>query len=136
MKKLTAALAFAAALTLSACSTPETAPQVLQSETAPAASATAAPIPTEAAAPTSEAVEGEIDFAYYVKGVRASWVDATATDEQIIAAGKLACEQMRDGAQAYEVAVVDGSEAGSKSNLTIASAAMSVICTDADPLAG
>lgn len=137
MKKLTAALALAAALALTACSAP--APQAagpLPASAAPTTPAiTAAPIPAQAAAPnTAAASAAGFDLAYYLKGARAMWPeDVPVTDEQLIAAGKLACEQLPSARLVTKISVVDGGSAGDQKNLAVANAAASVMCPEAYP---
>lgn len=117
MKKLTAMLALAAALTLTACSAPAAsnpeAPPASAASTTP--TITAAPIQPQAAAePAPTTVNPGEDYGdmtqdeFYLEGVHWGWRGPRPSDEQLIAAGLLVCEELEAGKKHDDIRVVLG----------------------------
>ena len=134
MPKVTSPLAAAlliAGLLLAGCAGP--APEVAsEPQREPAASEASTPLAAESPAPAP--ATSEATFLATVRGA----VDATeqipeATDEQLLAAGVTACEQLASGADVFGVRVIEGEtpDPGGyyRASTAIAAAAETTICT-------
>ena len=131
MKRASIAVAVLVALTLTGCAgTPEsTATEPTQ------ANESAAPLTAETETPDAEVGTDEA----YLADVRAA-LEANggssipdATDEQLIAAGQDACEQMLAGTDQFDVRVIEGEQAGETGyvdSLRIAGVAVKHYCPD------
>lgn len=108
----TAVLALLAALTLSGCA--GTADPTGDERTAPAASESDAPLTAETAEPETESAGSPDD--QYLTDVRTALTNGretaipNATDEQLLQAGRDACEQIAAGTPESEIHVVDGEQ--------------------------
>ncbi|GAA2230292.1 hypothetical protein N1031_06965 [Herbiconiux moechotypicola] len=104
MRKTFTVLVLAMGLVLAGCSTTSA-----ESEAAVESTPTAAPItaaaeePTEAAALTDDEVS-----AYFLDSVKPTWRGAEPTDEELLSAAELVCEQLAGGATVDSVVVVEG----------------------------
>lgn len=133
MKTRIAALALLAALALTGCAgtaAPEEDERATSAESA-------APLVAESPSPDVEAGPDEA----YLTAVRAA-LEANggssipdATDEQLLAAGADACEQMRAGTDMGDVRLIEGeqpTETGYTDSLRIAGGAAKHLCPDMD----
>lgn len=135
MQKRTAALTVLLALTLSGCAGgPESAPSE-PVEVAESAAETVAPLVAEEPDQlTSEDASDEQFLAYVRDNLLPETQVPNATDEQLIAAGRDACEQLESGVAYEDVRVVEGEQPHSNGNYYDSSAimngAVSYYCTE------
>ena len=138
MKRAILAAAIAAVLTLTGCAsttlTDDTSRATARESSAPApADVSPAPLAAEPAAPTANTVEGD-----YLSLVRdelgADTVIPDATDDQLLTAGRAACDQLSAGTDPYLVNVIEGEQPNGlgiyQDSSRISGAAMLTLCPD------
>jgi hypothetical protein len=107
-------------------------------EAAPSATPEAAPIPADTAVPeptanpTKNPYMGDYtEDEFYLLVFKPAWRGTLPTDEQLIGAGLLYCEQRRAGTPPEDIRVVEGEgEDVDWNNQQIASAALQTYCYD------
>lgn len=123
-------------LVLSGCSAPEAKAPVEAAElptasASPSASIEAAPLAmtAESAEVSADVLGGMTPDEFYLASLEGVLRSVDATDVQLIAAGKLACEQLAAGKSYMEVSVVDGQgEDAEWNNQSIALTSISAYC--------
>lgn len=135
MKNRIAALTLLAALALTGCAG-TAAPEVDERATS-AESESAAPLVAESPSPDAEVGTDEAYLAAVRDALEANGGSSIpdASDEQLLAAGADACEQMRGGTELKEVRVVQGeqpTEIGYVTSGLIAGGAAKHLCPDMD----
>lgn len=110
MPKVTAAIAALLLLvTLTGCGDREDGNSAPSGEAQAFAATAGTPAPTESVDPLSEA---DVAFLAYVRAdlVPQSTIISDASDESLIAAGRQACEQIKDGVKYEDLRLVEGEE--------------------------
>lgn len=124
------------ALLLAGCANgePEAAPAPSATETTEA-KVQSRSIEVSDAAPEPEAAESVDEEARYLEGIKPSWRTELPSDEELLSAALLACEQMRSGVAPFELEIVSGGtpEDNDWHNLRVGATASSTICQDAAP---
>lgn len=129
MKRTIPAVLIAASLALAGCaSTAADQASTAAGAALPTATATASPAPividdTPNAAPTESDADSE-----FIEAIKKGWTDAP-TDEQLLAAGHSACDQLSSGADPASIVVVSGdSEAAQFWNRSLVQTAAQILC--------
>lgn len=124
------------ALLLTGCASgePEAVPTVTVTAT-PEAAVTAKSIEVSAATPEPTPAEVVDQEAWYLKGVKQAWRTELPSDEELLSAALLACEQMASGVQTYELDIVSGGtpENNAWHSSQVGAAASSTICPEVVP---
>lgn len=129
-------LVVVAALMLAGCASgePESAPTVTVTAT-PEATVEAKVIEVSPTAPEAAPVDVVDEEARYLKGVKPTWHTEIPSDEDLLSAAALACEEMRAGTQPYELGVVKGGtpEDNAWHSQQVGAVASSTICPEVVP---
>lgn len=136
MKKLGVAVAIVGALLMAGCASPTPAPVETVTVTPEAAPQAETPSAAPLEASTAEPVAA--GDAEYVAAVRERGVNLESyTDEQLVAAGQLACDFYRQGQAKLDIRVIEGEQLDEatgyfRNSLAIATWAAKIYCPEFD----
>lgn len=123
-------------LLLTGCASgePEAAPTVTVTAT-PEAAVEAKAIEVSGATPEAAPAEAVDEEARYLNAVKQAWRTVVPSDTELLSVALLACDQMRAGAQSYELDIITGGTAEDNAwhSSQVGALASSTICTDVVP---
>jgi len=138
MKKLGVAAAIAGALLLTGCTSAEPAPVETVTVTPEAVAPVETPEPVAAPLEAPTAAPAVAGSAEYVAAVRERGLNLESyTDEQLVAAGQLACDYYRQGQTKLDIRVIEGEQVDEatgyfRNSLAIATWAAKIYCPEFD----
>lgn len=135
MRKILGTLAIAV-LALTACSAPAETPSIQPFVgSAPEVTITAAPIPAQSTADTETMATGGFGDpatdAAFLEGVKDGWAGSTPSDDELVSAAKLACDEFAKGVPYRDMRLVEGvADEDLNNGIRIAVYASRNYCTD------